>query len=138
MYIESDKSEFDLIIKDVKEQFRTNLENESLQKKINKLVDLGTNKIIKKIPLFLKRVIVQIFYWKIANNSTIILSNFGEFKIKENVESFETMIEPDPTKLIKCCFCSYDNTLSLIFSSKIEEKDLEQVFLREIQIKLND
>lgn len=133
MYIESDHKEFNLILRDVKEQFQKKLEINELKKDINKMVNLGTNKVIQKIPIFLKRLIVQIFYWKIADTSTMILSNFGKFDIDDGIiENIESMIEPDPTKLIKCSFCSYKNSLNIIFSSKIKEKNLEKEFKKEI------
>lgn len=132
IYIESKNNDIDLILKDVKEQFNENLQKEKLKHKLQTQVKFGNSKILRIIPIIIKRAIVQLFYWGIAKTSTTILSNLGniymEDKYATEIKSFEVKIDPDPTKLIKCAFGTHNNILTFNFSSKIEEKDLEKRF----------
>ena len=95
-------------------------------------VKLGTNAIIKGIPLLLKKMLVRIGYVEIRKYTTITFSNIGRMgiigKYQDYIDEFLFMIAPEPVEKIKCSACTFNNQLVFTFTSILEDIQIEETF----------
>lgn len=129
--------QFNSILEWVKEEFDRKLTEEQVTKTMSSNVLLGNHIMIKTLPLFLKRTIVQIAYLAIRRYTTITLSNMGAITMPKEyedlIESFWILIAPESVERTKCAVCSYQGNLNFTFTSTIAEDYLQKSFEKELQ-----
>ena len=145
--IEKAKNEFYLfntIVKFVKDDFKSKLTEEEIIKTMSANVKLGTNILIKVIPLELKKILVRLSYLEIRKYTTITFSNIGRVgiigKYKDYIEEFFMLIAPEPVEKIKCSGCTFENKMSFTFTSILNDNNIEKYFyefLKSKGIKVN-
>ncbi len=128
---------FDKILEFVKKEFNKKLTQEEINKTMSGNVKLGINPFIKAIPLFLKRPIVRLSYIEIRKYTTMTLSNIGRIgiigKYQKYIDKFLMLIAPEQAEKIKCSACSYENKLTVTFTSILNNNKIEKFFCQFLQ-----
>ena len=123
---------FNSILKYVKEDFTNKLTEEEIIKTMSSNVKLGTNILIKMMPLFIKKFTVKISYFEIRKYTTSTLSNIGKIGIiseyKKYIDSFLFLIAPEVVEKIKCSVCSFENKVVFTFTSILEDQSIQNTF----------
>lgn len=125
-------SDFDELIKLVKQQFEDKLKEDEILKTMSGNVRLGTNIFIKTIPLLLKNIIVRISYMEIRKHSTITFSNIGRVGLlgeyQKYINYFLMLISPDSVEKIKCSSCTFGDKMVFTFTSILSNNKIEKTF----------
>ncbi len=123
---------FEKIVEFVKKDFAKKLEPEEIQKTMSGNVKLGTNPLIKIIPLVLKKPIVRLSYIEIRKYTTTTFSNIGRIgiigKYQKYIDNFLMLIAPEPVEKIKCSACSFENKIVFTFTSILDNCEIEKQF----------
>ena len=123
---------FENILKFVKEDFARKLTEEEIIKTMSSNVKLGTNILIKMMPLFIKKFTVKISYFEIRKYTTATLSNIGKIGIiseyKKYIDNFLFLIAPEVVEKIKCSVCSFENNVVFTFTSILEDQSIQNKF----------
>ena len=131
---------FDSILDMVKKEFEKKLKLERMIETLS--VDAGaTNKkIIRIVPLFIKKIAVRIGSLEVKRHFTMSISNIGKFDISEKyekyVENFCVMLSPDWAEKLKCGICSYRDNLVVSFGTLLKDSKIQSKF-RDILIENN-
>lgn len=127
---------FDEIVLTVKEQFGQMLTRDYFASKIAYNVSFAKNIYIRFLPLFIKNIGLKITYLRSAKSNTITLSNIGRFKVPERYISFITGIElimgATNSEPVKCSVCSFERTMTITFTARIEDTYLQRAFFRKL------
>lgn len=108
--------------------------------------DIGSiNKIfVRMIPLFLKKIAVNLGSLVIKRHFTMNFSNIGlvevNSKYQKYIQNFFIILGPDWAERIKCGVCSYHNNLVVSFGTNLKESLVEKKFktlLKERNITFN-
>ena len=95
-------------------------------------VKLGTNPLIKIIPLVLKKPIVRLSYIEIRKYTTTTFSNIGRIGIiqeyREFIDNFVMLIAPESVEKIKCSACSFENNITFTFTSILQDIEIQKTF----------
>ena len=134
-----DLSNFEEILEFVKTEFKNQLTEKEITKTMSNNVKLGTNFLVKIIPLILKIIIVRLAYLEIRKYSTTTYSNIGRIGImgeyQKYIDYFMIGIAPDPFERIKCSSCTFENNIVFTFTSIINDNKIEQGFYKFLQQK---
>jgi len=118
----------------VKNEFKEQLSEKEIIKKMSNNVKLGNNIFIKTIPLLLKILIVRLAYLEIRKYGTITYSNIGRIGIigdyQKYIDYFLMAIAPDPFERIKCSSCTFENNMVFTFTSIINDNKIEKGFYK--------
>jgi NRPS condensation-like uncharacterized protein len=93
--------------------------------------------LIRIVPLFLKDLVVRKFYTNVQDGqSSAGLTNVGLIKVPEEmkpfVERFDVLMGQPFSARTNCAIVSYQNVLTVNFTSSIQETDIEQYFFRKL------
>ena len=123
---------FEKILEFVKKDFEKRLTQEEIKKTMSGNVKLGINPFIKAIPLILKRPIVRLSYLEIRKYTTMTFSNIGRIgiigKYKKYIDNFFMLIAPEQAEKVKCSACSYENKITVTFTSILNNNNIEKIF----------
>ena len=123
---------FEKILDFVKSDFTKKLSEEEIMKTMSANVKLGTNFLVKTIPLILKKPIVRLSYIEIRKYTTITYSNIGRIgilgKYKKYIKYFLMLIAPEPVEKIKCSSCTFENKMVFTFTSILNDNSIEKRF----------
>ena len=130
---------FDKILEFVKKDFSKKLEEEEIIKTMSTNVKLGNNPFIRIIPLVIKKILVRLSYIEIRKYTTITYSNIGRIgiigKYKDYIEYFVMLIAPEPVEKIKCSSCTFENTMTMTFTSILDDNSIEKRFYQFLKEK---
>ena len=95
------------------------------------------NPLIRIVPLFIKDFTVRKFYANVQDGqSTAGLSNVGLTKLPKEmqpfVERFDVLMGQPFSARTNCAIISYQNVLTVNFTSSIKETDIERYFFRKL------
>lgn len=136
MYIEINLSSnntitFNKILNQVRNEFKNKLSSENIKKYLARDVKLGTNIIIRIVPLFIKKKLMK-YIRKVANKTTTTLSNIGQIKIDEEykkyIDNIMVLTSVGDNQKVKCTVCSYENNLTITINSNLIKNELEKEF----------
>lgn len=145
--VPQDKPEptFDDILQNVRRQLREGTDKELLRRTIHQNVSQADLPVFVKSPRFVKKAILRIgaaLYGEGLYTST--LSNLGIFKLPDalakHVPSFHAMLGESPVNHIKILSYCYNGVISLMFSSRLATRELENAMcarLREAGVKFD-
>lgn len=139
-YKASDKNvELSDIIISISKQFEKCLTKENLQKKINSFMLLEKILFIRIIPNFIKNFALKYFAIEGKKGQTTVLSNLGVVKLPNDYEKFiSSFCALSSTEDIQLTVCSFNDNLVLGFASHFVNKNIERIFIREIQKELDN
>lgn len=129
--IEKHGEEFKDIVSEMNAQLRAKLTKENLLGSIDVYSAVERNLITRVVPLALKDFFLRIAYRMSGRAVTATLSNIGIVKMppgfKKYIKCFGVFISTDRLQL---CSCSYEDKLTLGFTSLFEGSDIEMRFFR--------
>lgn len=107
------------------------LSGEYLQKRLDMLAELEQWMVARIIPLFIKNIVLKRFYKRSEKEYTTTLSNVGTVVMPEELHPFIKRIDVfNSTKDIQVCLCTYENMLSISFTSRFLSNDIQRRFFR--------
>lgn len=119
------------ILASVQSQFEKGLTKDNLLYRINQLVALEHNPLIRIVPLFIKNPVLRMANHFAQKESSATLSNIGKISMPEfctpYIHHFNAFTSTDSTQL---CLCSYQDHLMLSFSTVFSRLELEKHFFR--------
>ena len=114
------------IINEITKQFK-----QKLSERVNKMVSFEKNIFCRIVPLFIKRIVLNIIDKFTSNMSTTCLSNLGLITLDKDIEKYIKYItvNTNPTNF-QFTICSFKNDLSIGVSSIYTNNDIIKNFFR--------
>ena len=125
---------FEEIVKSVYHQVQLETEKKLISKTISRNVSGERSAFIKRIPLFLKSLILTKLFMKATQQYSGVVTNLGKIDFDPEINNFIDkfiFIPPPPNKIVKvnCAVAGFDNKLVLTFGNITTSKELERQFL---------
>lgn len=115
-------------------QLKDALTKENLEERLNRLMALEKNVVMRMVPLFLKDPVMHYFYHHADNTCTVSLSNLGKVDLpaplRPYVRLFEVYVS---TAKVQMCSCTFQDTLMLSFTSAFLQSDVQMEFFRMLE-----
>lgn len=125
------KDSFEDVLEAVKLYFQENLSKEHMAGRMNELIAIEKHKILKWAPLELKNRCIRAGAKMAEQEVTAMLSNMSVVKMPEDyaqyIEKFGVYTSTNRTEL---CICSFQDTLSLGFTSRYDSTNIQRNFYR--------
>ena len=125
------KDSFEDVLETVKLYFQENLSKEHMAGRMNELIAIEKHKILKWAPLELKNRCIRAGAKMAEQEVTAVLSNMSVVKMPEDyaqyIEKFGVYTSTNRTEL---CICSFQDTLSLGFTSRYDSTNIQRNFYR--------
>ena len=125
------KDSFEDVLEAVKLYFQENLSKEHMAGRMNELIAIEKHKILKWAPLELKNRCIRASAKMAEQEVTAVLSNMSVVKMPEDyaqyIEKFGVYTSTNRTEL---CICSFQDTLSLGFTSRYDSTNIQRNFYR--------
>ena len=125
------KDSFEDVLEAVKLYFQENLSKEHMAGRMNELIAIEKHKILKWAPLELKNRCIRAGAKMAEQEVTAVLSNLSVVKMPEDyaqyIDKFGVYTSTNRTEL---CICSYQDTLSLGFTSRYDSTNIQRNFYR--------
>lgn len=125
------KDSFEDVLEAVKLYFQENLSKEHMAGRMNELIVIEKHKILKWAPLELKNRCIRAGAKMAEQEVTAVLSNMSVVKMPEDyaqyIEKFGVYTSTNRTEL---CICSFQDTLSLGFTSRYDSTNIQRNFYR--------
>jgi NRPS condensation-like uncharacterized protein len=119
------------IISYLQDFFKKELTTENLRRTLNKLVMLERNYITRVVPLVLKKPTLKLAYLLNSTKLTTTLSNIGVIKMPDAlapyIDLFDVYVS---TNNLQLCLCSYQDKLSINFTSSFVSTEIQKNFFR--------
>lgn len=126
-----EKDSFEDVLEAVKLYFQENLSKEHMAERMNELIAIEKHKILKWAPLELKNRCIRAGAKMAEQEVTAVLSNMSVVKMPEDyaqyIEKFGVYTSTNRTEL---CICSFQDTLSLGFTSRYDSTNIQRNFYR--------
>ena len=130
----SAETTFEDILESVKEQFAKELSKDVIEAKLNDLVSLEKNPILRLVPLEIKTPFLLAGTTLGGRSITAIYSNVGIIRMPEEyrkyIQRFGLFASTDSLQL---CSCSFGDEMVLSFSSKIPNGNIERNFVEKLK-----
>lgn len=128
---------FEEIVTQVHNYMRYYLNEKFLRGEITTNAETQRNPFIRVVPLFIKDFVVRLFYKRVQDrNSSAGLTNMGAMKLPESmkpyVERFDIYMGQPFSSRTNCAIISYEDVLTINFTSGIIEADVERYFFRKL------
>lgn len=121
----------DDIIESLDKAFRSELTAEKLSVKISSLMAAERNPLAKIVPLSLKNVCLRAARYISNLGETMVISNIGKIEMPPDLYPYlEHMSVFSSTDKLQLCMCSCKDALSISFSSRFENTDIQRNFFR--------
>ena len=125
---------FEDILSSVKEQFAKELSKDVIEAKLNDLVSLEKNPILRLVPLEIKTPFLLAGTTLGGRSITAIYSNVGIIRMPEEyrkyIQRFGLFASTDSLQL---CSCSFGDEMVLSFTSKIPNGNIERNFVERLK-----
>lgn len=121
------------IIQHLDEVFKKELTTERFKDKINKLVSLEHNYFTRVVPLFVKNPALKLAHHMNNKEVTTSLSNIGKVSMPKELEEYIDLFDVCvSTNKVQICMCSYQDKLSISFTSPFVSTEVQKNFFREL------
>lgn len=135
----------DDIIQSLSTAFERELTEERLSGKISSLMSVERNPFAKIVPLSLKNLCLRTARYISNLGETIVVSNIGKINMPEQVSPYlRHMSVFSSTAKLQLCICTCEDVLSVGFSSRFEDTEIQRNFFRmltdlgiQVEIKSN-
>ena len=131
-----DQYTFEEVLQIIKESLHSQINKEHLEDLFSYSVSNQMNKLMRPVPLFLKKIAMRLVYTKSAVANTTTITNIGNIKMDElyapYVKGFKSFIAMSKGQAIKGTICSYQDTLVFTFSSVFAEALVQKAFFRKL------
>lgn len=121
------------IINQLKDFFEKELKTEKFQARMDRLMALEKNYATRAVPLVLKKPTLRLAHYLTSNEVTTSFSNIGKVtmpaEVASYIDGFDVYVS---TKKIQVCLCSYEDQLSISFTSPFVSTEVQKHFFREL------
>lgn len=125
--------EFGAVVNRVAEQFAQQLTTERLQERMTSLSALENNFSMKIIPLAVKDLGMRLANWEEEQKITAALSNIGRVTMPESMVPYIRRFDVfTSTNRLQACLCSFENSLTISFTSPLISTDIQRCFFRRL------
>lgn len=129
----------------VADTFRQELTKERLSARMNSYASLEHNALLRAAPLPLKTLCLNIANLMSERKDTAVISNLGRVTVPEAFRPYIRLVDTFvSTPKLELCVCTFEDALSLTFTSHFERSDVEREFFRllaqngaEVEIRAN-
>ncbi|MBN2165905.1 MAG: hypothetical protein JW717_06480 [Marinilabiliaceae bacterium] len=127
---------FDEILKKVYYQMKLDTDEKNLSKIISRNVSGEKNTLVRRIPLWLKNILLYTkYYSEGVNQFSGVITNLGKINLHEKISDqidYFVITPPPPNKRLKlnCGVISYKDKLVLSFGNITKSNDFEKRFLK--------
>lgn len=122
---------FNQLVSSVNDIFKKELTQENIEKRMNSLSALEHNFIVRLIPLFIKDIVLKLADKIEQMKISAALSNIGKVEMpeiyKNYIKRFDVFVS---TAKQQICMCSYNDELTISFSSAFVSTDIIKYFFR--------
>lgn len=131
---------FDEILKSVHHQMQLETDSKLINKIISRNVGSLNNNFVRRVPLFIKSMILSKFYAIGTGRYSGVITNMGKIDISNDadamIDNFR-FIPPPPNKILKvnCGIVGFGNKVVLSFGNITSSKILEHTFLQFLRDK---
>ena len=139
MCFEGENKNLDLkgLIELTKEQMKS-ITKENMIKNINSNVNAEKNFFVRIMPLFIKNIALHMSYKMFGEKAyTSVLTNIGQVNVPKEfaqyVERYDCLLCKSLVNSINVAILSFDNKLSITFTSSIKENTIQKNFVRNLQ-----
>lgn len=133
---------FEQVLAHVKKRFAEELTKEQVALRMNRLIDIEKNPMLRMFPLELKNLGLRIGSWMGSRNVTAIFSNLGKVTMPEIyrqfIDRFGVMTSTDKLQI---CACSYYDRFYFSITTKYAETKVQErllAFLRQEGIQVRE
>jgi len=123
--------EFEEIVKFVDGFLKEELKEDKLKLRINALIGLEKNVVLRMVPLFLKNIVLRIAFRISECTDTSTISNLGQVQMPKELDKyinhFGMIVATNKTQI---GMCSYKDKLTIGFSSSFLNTDIQRRFFR--------
>ena len=122
---------FEQVLAHVKKRFAEELTREQVAVRMNRLIDIEKNPVLRMFPLELKNLGLRIGSWAGSRNVTAIFSNLGRVTMPEAykpyIERFGALTSTDKLQICACSYYDrfYFSITTKYADTKVQEKMLE-------------
>lgn len=125
------------LIELTKEQMKS-ITKENMIKNINSNVNAEKNFFVRIMPLFIKNIALHMSYKMFGEKAyTSVLTNIGQVNVPKEfaqyVERYDCLLCKSLVNSINVAILSFDNKLSITFTSSIKENTIQKNFVRNLQ-----
>ena len=128
---ESGVSSFEDVLEQVRVYFEEELTKEKITSRMNELIRLERNPLLRITPLELKNICLQAGARLAKKNVTAILSNMGVVDMPEvyrkYIREFHVFTS---TPKIEMCMCSFEDRMVMSFTSRFENINIQRNFFQ--------
>ena len=125
--------EFDDVLSEVKAAFEREINPESLENYMNGWASIESNLFVRMCPLWFKDIVLNIAYRMSSQKYTAMLSNVGILRMPaECAESIRSFDVCNGTQKLQACVCSFNDNLSISFTSAFTSCDIQRSFFRQL------
>lgn len=133
---------FDKILTKVKQNLREGTKKENINSKLNTIVKVDKNTLLRLTPLFIKNLILKNTRKMLSDNiKTSTITNLGVIKLPESminlVSHFEFILYSAPPVNINCGICTFNDKIVISMSKSIVETDIIRYFFTYLSKNLN-
>ena len=122
----------DEVMKIVAESLREQITKENLEKLFSYNVSNQKNLMLRAVPLFLKKIVMQYVYQISARATTTTMTNIGIITVDERyrpyIRRFQAMISMSKGQNMKGTVCSYGDELVFTFTSVLRDVSVQKRF----------
>ncbi len=141
-YYMNDSVTFEVLLRHVSKELRSKVNEDNLKDISIKNVNMSKNVISKNTPLLLKNIIVPIGFNLFGEDKkTITISNIGKFDIPDGMKKYinhtEVLLYPTSKSPINCGVCSFEDNLTISFTSRITDLKIIKSFIKELSKQTN-
>ncbi len=109
------------------------LTKENLLNQLNQFSRIEHNIFIKPIPLMMKDKGLKLAYWASGRETTATISNIGIISMPEEIAPYICRFDVyNSTDKVQACVCSFQDKLTVSFSSPFVSTDIERRFFRKL------
>jgi NRPS condensation-like uncharacterized protein len=130
---EKEEPDFEDVLNHIGKSMSEQLTVERLSERMNGLSALEHNMFARPVPLFLKDIIMREANRISEKERTASLSNIGKIdmpeELKPYIEGFDVFVS---TNIIQICMCSYEENLTISFTSAYNGTDIQKNFFRSL------
>ena len=127
---------YEEVLERVKTSLRSQINKEHLEELFSYNVSNQQNLIARAVPLFLKNIAIRLVYTQSALANTTTITNIGNIRLEPEYEPyvhmFHAFLAMSKGQLLKATICSYQDTLSITFSSVLAEAHVQRAFFRQL------
>ena len=131
-YVPGDENEpVSAVAAQVQAQLKVATEAENLKSRMNRMIALEKNPLLRLAPLFVKDLVLGLADWLVARETTTTVSSLGPIRIDERLAPFVRTINVlTSTNGINFMVCSFDDDLSIGITSAYSNPDVIKNFCR--------